>query len=318
MTNSSKHTSRLRGLPLAGRPLILILLTTLLLHVRSLSTPFLADDYLFLDQVRTSNLLHALTTPDPLGNYYRPLSRQVYFWCLAHTGASPALAHLVNLILFLCIPSLLYVIVLRLYGLLPATCAACIVAFHYSFDVPIIWVSGSQDLLSIVFALACLWLAFKHKWHLASLFYALGLLSKETIVGTPLLALFLTHRPTNSFRTSLFRTWPLWLAGAFWLMLWLHFMRATAVHNLTIDSTSVLQAFAHLPLVASGWIAGSALWSMRTALTALITIAASLTALLLTAKDASLRYSDSAISMGLRYYRPIIGLTWLFLGTLPV
>ena len=57
----------------------LILLAATTLHVTALTLPFFADDYLFLDQVRGHSLLQALRAPDPLGNFFRPVSRGLYF-----------------------------------------------------------------------------------------------------------------------------------------------------------------------------------------------------------------------------------------------
>ena len=68
---------------LAALAVALVLGAAVMIHVGSLSAPFFADDYLFLDQVRDRSLPQALASPDPLGNFLRPISRQVWFWTLA-------------------------------------------------------------------------------------------------------------------------------------------------------------------------------------------------------------------------------------------
>ena len=67
-----------------------------------LATGFLNDDYLFLEQARTRPLAGSLVQGDALGNYARPLSRQVYFAALTRiSNGSPRVFHAVNFALFL-------------------------------------------------------------------------------------------------------------------------------------------------------------------------------------------------------------------------
>jgi hypothetical protein len=64
-----------------------------LLYADALTTGFLNDDYLFLEEARTHSLGSSLTRLGALGNYYRPLSRQIYFAALtplASTRLSPS------------------------------------------------------------------------------------------------------------------------------------------------------------------------------------------------------------------------------------
>ena len=42
---------------------------------RDLARPFFADDFLFLESARGKSLVGALLAPDPLGNFFRPVSR---------------------------------------------------------------------------------------------------------------------------------------------------------------------------------------------------------------------------------------------------
>src|SRR6266567_2846339 len=127
----------------------LILVAAALLHGDALRLPFFADDYLFLDQVRHRSLLQVLAAPDPIGNFFRPFGRQFYFWALSRLTAQSALAfHAVNLGLFLGIVALLFALARRLAGLPAAAVAASLLALHYAVDVPVRWISGSQDLIA--------------------------------------------------------------------------------------------------------------------------------------------------------------------------
>ena len=84
------------ALTLAG-----ILVATLVLHGQVVRAPFFADDYLFLEQVRHRSLGPALISPDPIGNFFRPVSRTLWFWLASRAGGeTPALFHALNLALF--------------------------------------------------------------------------------------------------------------------------------------------------------------------------------------------------------------------------
>ncbi len=206
----------------AGFVLALIFLGVALLHAGALRLPFFADDYLFLEQVRGRSPIAALTAPDAISNFFRPVGRQLYFWLLAHlTGESPRAFHAANLVLFLGIIALLFAIVRRLAGTVAAAVAASFLALHYAADVPLRWVSGSQDLLAVLGALAAiaLHLAGRRAWAAAALL--VGLLAKEAVVLTPLIAAAADRRSGEGGRATLVRAWPLAAATAAWAALWL-------------------------------------------------------------------------------------------------
>src|SRR5438552_13053541 len=137
----------------------LVLASAVTMYMPALDTSFFADDYLFLDQVRQKPLLAALRTPDPLSNFYRPVSRQLYFWTVAGSSNESARAfHVVGLLWFAVLLLLLFGLARRLAGTYGATFAVALVALHYTADVPIRWACGSQELLSVSGALATLWL----------------------------------------------------------------------------------------------------------------------------------------------------------------
>ena len=201
--------------------LALILIGIVLLHRDVLKVTFFADDYLFLEQVRGRSLLAAVTSPDAIGNFFRPVGRQLYYWLLGHlSGESPVAFHAANLVLFVALVSLLFIVARRLAGPLAAAVAAGFIALHYSADVPLRWVAGSQDLLAVTFSLAAiaLYVAGRRWWAVAPLL--LGLLSKETVVFTPLIAAAAGRRPGESWRGAAVRAWPLGLTVAVWALLW--------------------------------------------------------------------------------------------------
>ena len=130
--------------------LVLLLLAGLIaLYQRPLATRFLNDDYLFLEAARTQPLGHALSRLDALGNYYRPLSRQIYFAALSHlAGGPPLVFHAANYALFLLALALLGDLLAAL--LEPRGVMAGLIYFALLplQRVNLIWISCSQDLLA--------------------------------------------------------------------------------------------------------------------------------------------------------------------------
>jgi hypothetical protein len=238
-----------------GLALGLILLGVVILHWDAIRLPFFADDYLFLEQARGRSLPAALAAPDAIGNFFRPVGRQLYFWVLAHPfGESPSAAHVANLVLFLAIVALLFVIVRRLAGAGAAAIGAGFLALHYAADVPLRWVSGSQDLLAVLGALGAiaLHLAGRRGW--ASPVLLLGLLSKETVLLTPLIAAVADRRPGERWPAALKRAWPLGLAVVVWATLWLITLpqRRGLGASLGFEPLGAVAVFIHLVPVILG------------------------------------------------------------------
>src|SRR5881396_3702685 len=140
MAGSDPPDARASGRPAFELSVAVAALVALLTHVRSLGAPFFADDWLFLDQVRHRSLGELLVSPDPLGNFFRPLGRQLWFWVLAHTtGESPFAFHAANLVCLMASVVLLAFLARRVAGELAGIVAACFLALHYAADVPVLW-----------------------------------------------------------------------------------------------------------------------------------------------------------------------------------
>ena len=236
-------------------PLGLILAAALAVQGGALRSPFFADDYLFLDQVRDRPLPPVLAAPDPLGNYFRPVSRQIYFWTLAHlTGESETAFHAANLGLFLAAVVLCFALTLTLAGARAAVLAAAFLALHSSADVPVLWASGSQDLLAVVGALCALALHRAGRRVLAAVVLLLALLSKETVLMTPLVAVAVDRRGREPWGLALRRAWPLAAATAAWGVVWLWSSgrRPTMSLEAKLDPAGLPAMLAHVPQVALG------------------------------------------------------------------
>ena len=63
--------------------MLLALLAGLSLYLPALRLELLADDFVFLARARTLSLLPWLGTTGG-ASYYRPVSRQIYFWGMSH------------------------------------------------------------------------------------------------------------------------------------------------------------------------------------------------------------------------------------------
>src|SRR5207245_5886125 len=92
-----------RALPTLPKPALIVLAALIaglafgMLYAGPLETGFLNDDCLFLEQARSQPVLRALAHPGAIGNYYRPLSRQLYFAALAPAGdGRPWVFHAAN------------------------------------------------------------------------------------------------------------------------------------------------------------------------------------------------------------------------------
>lgn len=127
------------------------------LHAGPLRTGFLNDDYLFLEEARTRPVAESLTRLGALGNYYRPLSRQLYFEALTPlAGERPAVFHGVNFALHLAALALLFDL-LRALAPAPAALAGLLWFALLPFQrVNLTWISCSQDLLALALALGAL------------------------------------------------------------------------------------------------------------------------------------------------------------------
>jgi hypothetical protein len=237
-----------------------IVAAALALHASVLRAPFFADDYLFLEQVRGRSLGQALTSPDPIGNFLRPVGRPLYFWLVARLGGEePAIFHGVNLALFLALVVVLFLLVRRLAGTGIAAFAGAFVAFHYAADVPLLWVSGSQDLLATLGAVSALYLHVRGHRAGAAAALGIGLLSKEHVFVAPVIAVLAGTPVDRAWWPAARRSWPLFAVTAIWAGVWLATApgRPAAAAVMRSDVSAVPASLWHLVQVAAGLETGA-------------------------------------------------------------
>jgi hypothetical protein len=182
---------RLRAVKPSGAlrwPILAIALVGLTgLYAGPLATGFLNDDYLFLEEAKHRTLSESLVVLGPLGNYFRPISRQIYFETLVPLlGGRPIAFHLFNYALFLGALALLadlLAALLPLAGVLAGLLYFATLPFQ---GVNLIWVSCAQDLLALVFSLAAVALFRRGRDGLAVAAYLLAIFSKESALPLPL------------------------------------------------------------------------------------------------------------------------------------
>jgi hypothetical protein len=293
------------------QPLALILVGGFILHMSALAAPFFADDYVFLDRVRFQSLSKTLFSQDPLGNFFRPVGRQLYFWLTAHvSNESPVFFHSINLVLFLACLALLFFIAKRLAGPMAGAVAGGILAVHYAIDLPILWASGSQDLLALTGALAAIHLFLLRRPFWAALILFSALLCKETVAVTPFVGIILVHVETRSWRRAVYRAVPLFVTLIPWAVLWLSFgsRQVAPGVELTLNTGGVVATFVQLVRVTFGleWVTGKfgSQWAAFPPILALLPI---VIAVLLT-----------QVPSGTTRPSPVAGLGWALLGALPV
>jgi len=204
--------------PGAWIALALAVFAGLTLRADALRAPFFADDWLFLDQARGRSLFATLASRDPIGNFFRPLGRQVWFWLLGHAGGeSPAAFHAANLLLFALGVALVFLLAHRLAGGRAAAIAAAFLALQNAADVPVLWGSGCQDLLAVTLALAAIELHARGRTAWAAPLVLLAPLAKESVALVPFVAVAIAKRDGESWPQAFRRAWPLFAAMFAWL-----------------------------------------------------------------------------------------------------
>jgi hypothetical protein len=197
----------------------------------ALTTGFLNDDHLFLEQARTHRLAESLTTLGPLGNYVRPVSRQMWFAALTPiAGGDARVFHAASAIVFAAALALLADLLAVFAPPIGVLAGIAYLALLPFTRVLLMWVSCSQDLLALLFVLAAM--AFfrrgRDRWSLAA--YLLAAFSKEAALPFPIVALAWARvMGGEPWPRALGRVAPMTIVTATWLAATL-VMRSSAPH----------------------------------------------------------------------------------------
>jgi hypothetical protein len=153
---------------------------------------FFADDFHFLDVARRIPLAKALLGQHGIYPWYRPLSRELYFWTVAAAGpASLLVAHLLSLACLLGIACLLFRLAERILEPRAAPVASALFVTYGFTKFLAAWPSGFQDLLATLLVLAALHQHIRGRRGLALGLAALAPFAKETgFLASPLILLY--------------------------------------------------------------------------------------------------------------------------------
>jgi len=192
---------------------------------------FFADDFHFLDVARRVPLWEALAGRHGIWPWYRPVSRELFFWLVTACGrAAPVVAHVVNLACVLLAALLLWRVGRRLVPEAAALVAPALFLAYGFTKFLAAWSSGFQDVLAVTLTLAALELEARDR-RAASLACAmLACFAKETGILAFVL-LFVWRRMIAPEAPRRARGWDLLAGGA--AVLALHWAaRASWPHGL--------------------------------------------------------------------------------------
>lgn len=233
-------------------PPALFALGVVALYAGALGTGFLNDDYLFLEDAARGPWI---PEQGALANYFRPVSRQLWFGLLAPlAGANPLVFHLANLAVFLGACALLYPL-LRAFAPREGAIAGLVYFAVLPFQrVNLMWVSCCQDLLALAGALGAFALFRRGRDRLALLAYLAAVLSKESALPLPALLFLWTwrvegRRPAEALRRVAPFALPVlaWVTGEAMLR-----ANAAAPATLHFGAGEFAAAWAHLLQAVTG------------------------------------------------------------------
>jgi hypothetical protein len=165
-----------------------------------------------------SEVLH----PSSVGGYYIPLSMTSLMIDVAMGGSASHLRpfHRTNLILHVLATLLVVLILYQLFGsAIPAGITGLLFGVHPFTVESLAWLSQRKTLLAACFGFASIAAYVRHRrgggrwwWPAAIALYALGLMSKPTVVSLPVLLLVLDEWPLRRLtRQAVVEKWPFFL-----------------------------------------------------------------------------------------------------------
>jgi len=152
----------------------------------ALRVPFINDDFLFLDKTRDASFV-SLWQPNALAfHWYRPWSRELHYWTLQKIfGAHEPPFHVASFALALIALTGFYALTRRMAGGAAAAIATAGAASMAAWGVPMVWAAGVQDLWLLVWSMVFLASVIRGSRRWAAVTLVLALMSKETAVVLP-------------------------------------------------------------------------------------------------------------------------------------
>jgi hypothetical protein len=162
-------------------PLLLITGLSVLVVVSDvLFFPLFADDFLLMDVARHHSVPDLLSGRHGIWPWYRPLSRELFFWILAQTGSlAPLVAHVFTAGAATIAGLLIYRIVANTASSLAGAIAAMLFLTYEATKFLAAWASGFQDLLALLLTLSAVLALQSTRPRAALVLAALAPLAKE-------------------------------------------------------------------------------------------------------------------------------------------
>jgi hypothetical protein len=195
----------------AHLPTAALVLLGLTLYGRGLLLGFVGDDLTLLDAALRQPLGELLSGRHGILGYYRPVSRELYFWGWGRLmGLGPGGFHLVNALTYAAVVVLIERLGRACAGPRAGRLAAAAFVLFPPGSALTAWVSCAQDLIMLGWSVAALLLYRVGRPAAAGLAVALAALSKETAVVLPAALAVLEWRlhPGGALRDRLARLGP--------------------------------------------------------------------------------------------------------------
>lgn len=183
----------------------------LLLYARGLFLGYVGDDWTLLDAALRTPLGELLTGRHGILGYYRPVSRELYFWWWGKLlNFGPAGFHVVNAVTFAATIVMLARLARDLAGPRAAHLAAALLLVFPAGSALLAWISCAQDLIALFWSAAALLLYARGRHVFAGLAVLLAALSKETAAVLPaaIVALEWQRASRAPWRERAGRLWP--------------------------------------------------------------------------------------------------------------
>ena len=204
----------------------ILLVAVLITYFPAFSCDFVSwDDY---ETIARNPALHPPTPASiasfwtrPQGDLYIPVTYTVWALVADMTApqTSPALFHTLNVALHVAAAWFAYLLLLEVTGAsLPSLLGALLFALHPVQVESVTWASGTKDVLYAMLSLLALWQYLKFvrdgaraPFVLATVAFALALLSKPTTIVVPLMAAAFDYAVVKRPIASIFKSAGLWL-----------------------------------------------------------------------------------------------------------
>jgi len=155
----------------------------LALHSRCLLIGFAGDDYVLLDAAKRLPLGELMGGRHGIPGFYRPVSRELYFWWWGRVlDLPPGAFHLLNAATWAAAGALTFWFVRRWLGVRTALYALAAFALFPPAGALLSWASCAQDLIALFWCAAALALYQRGRHAVAGVAVALAALSKETAI----------------------------------------------------------------------------------------------------------------------------------------